>query len=245
MNVKIALGIDLGTTFSAVSIKANGRITEASFPGEGPQLASVVYWADGESPTVGQKGVRAAYKHPEFLYTHFKRRMYDDANNPAYGGHSAIELSAEVLRELLKVIRKSYPDIQQHLDGSKPREHLVIGVTHPASWGVHQTDGIREAGRLAGFEIDAFIPEPNAAAYRLLEETQHHVSQGDLIGVIDIGGGTTDCTVHKWSQGKLDTVVGASGNGLLGGDNITGLIFVTETEKTAIFSGAETANLGV
>ena len=89
----------------------------------------------------------------------------------------------------------------------------------------HQTDGIREAGKLAGIEIDAFIPEPAAAAYRLLEEKQHRVSQNDLIGVIDMGGGTTDCSVHQWKQGLLNTVVGATGDGLLGGDNITGEIF--------------------
>ena len=101
----------------------------------------------------------------------------------------------------------------------------MLGVTHPASWGVHLIDGLREAGRLAGIEIDAFIPEPVAAAYRLIEEKQHRIKQNDLIGIIDKGGGTTDCTVLQWKQGTLHTVVGATGDGLLGGDNITGEIF--------------------
>lgn len=225
MSSTIALGIDLGTTNSTASIKSSGRITEISFPGEGPQLASVVYWPDGEAPLVGQKAIRAAYKQPEFLYAHFKRRMYDDAYSQVYGGHSAVELTSVLIREIIQVVCKSDPEIALYLSGQRPRDGLVIGVTHPASWGVHQTDGIREAGKLAGIEIDAFIPEPAAAAYRLLEEKQHRVSQNDLIGIIDMGGGTTDCTVHQWKQGLLNTVVGASGDGLLGGDNITGEIF--------------------
>ena len=225
MSSTIALGIDLGTTNSTASIKSNGRITEFSFPGEGPQLASVVYWPDGEAPLVGQKAIRAAYKHPEVLYAHFKRRMYDDAYNQVYGGHSAVELTSVLIREIIQVVCKSDPEIELYLSGQRPRDGLVIGVTHPASWGVHQTDGIREAGKLAGIEIDAFIPEPAAAAYRLLEEKQHRVSQNDLIGIIDTGGGTTDCTVHQWKQGLLNTVVGATGDGLLRGDNITGEIF--------------------
>lgn len=95
------------------------------------------------------------------------------------------------------------PEIQLYLTGQKPRDGLVFGVTHPASWGVHQIDGLREAGRLAGIEIDAFIPEPVAAAYRLIEEKQHRIKQNDLIGIIDKGGGTTDCTVLQWKQGTL------------------------------------------
>ena len=98
MSSTIALGIDLGTTNSTASTKSNGRITETRFPGEGSQVASVVYWPGGEAPLVGQKAIRAAYKHPEFLYSHFKRRMYDDAYSQVYGGHSAVELTSVLIR---------------------------------------------------------------------------------------------------------------------------------------------------
>lgn len=231
MSNKISLGIDVGTTNSAISILKNGRNAEVTIPGEGPQLQSAVYWPDGEKPKVGRSAYRAAFKNPEFLYTHFKRRMYDEPRAPVYGGHTAIELTAEIIRELVKVACKSDPEIQQHLESSKARQELIVCLTHPASYGIQQTDDLREAGRLAGIEIDHFMPEPAAAGYRLLEEYQHLVNQNNRLAIVDTGGGTTDCTVHEWTQGVLNTIVGATGDNFLGGDNITGAIFVHIARK--------------
>jgi len=231
MSNKICLAFDVGTTNSAISVMKNGRITEITIPGEGSQLQSAVYWPDGEKPKVGRSAFRAGYKSPEFLHTHFKRRMYDEPRAPVYGGHTAIELTAEIIRELVKVACKSDPEIQQHLVGTKPRQDLVVCVTHPASYGIQQTDDLREAGRLAGIEIDHFMPEPAAAGYRLLEEYQHLVLQHNYLVVVDVGGGTSDCIVHRWIQGILNTVVGATGDNYLGGDNITGVIFVHIANK--------------
>ncbi len=227
MSTKTSLGIDLGTTNSTASKMSNGRIEEFSFPGEGPQLLSAVSFPDeeGKKELVGQKAFRAAYKNPENLFTHFKRRMYDAATDPVYGGRTAIMLFALILQGILNVVRKSDPEIAQYLDGTKLREELVVTITHPANWGVQQQDWLRDAGRLAGIEIDAFIPEPVAAAYRLLEEKSHRIQQNNLLAIVDFGGGTLDCTVHQWDQGKLDTVVGATGDPLLGGDNVTGVLF--------------------
>ncbi len=226
MSNRLVLVFDVGTTNSAISTMKNGRLSEISIPGEGLQLPSAVFWSEGDAPKVGSNGFRSAFKNPECLHTHFKRRMYDEPGAPVYGGHTAIQLTGEIIRELIKIACKSDPEIQQHLDGSKPRNGLIICVTHPASYGIQQTDCLREAGQLAGIDIDHFMPEPAAAGYRLVEEYQHLIKQNDLIVIIDLGGGTTDCTVHKWSQGCLDTVVGATGDNFLGGDNITGVIFV-------------------
>ncbi len=231
MSNKICLALDLGTTNSAIAIHKNGRTEELTIPGEGPQLQSVVFWPDGENPKIGRSAKRAAFKNPQFLFTHFKRRMYDEPRAPVYGGHTAIELTAEIIRELVKVACKSAPEIQQHLDGTRSREDLIVCLTHPASYGIQQTDALREAGRLAGIKIDYFMPEPVAAGYRLLQEYQHRFKQNDRLGLIDVGDGTTDPNVTQLTQGTLNTVVGVAGDNFLGGADITGPIFVHIAKK--------------
>ncbi|MEQ1825207.1 MAG: hypothetical protein ABL921_04650 [Pirellula sp.] len=176
------LGIDLGTTSSAALIHAKGRTAKVRFPGEGYSLANIVYWPDGETPLVGKKAIRAASNHPKFLYALFERRMNDDANGQLYGGHSAVELTSVLLREIIRVACKSKPEIELYLTGKRPRDGLLIGILHPDSGGIQQTDGIREAGKLAGIEFDACIPESDLAAFRLLKEKHNRVNQRDSIG---------------------------------------------------------------
>lgn len=221
-----SVGIDIGSTNSALAVMADGRLTEVSFPSEGVQLRSAVYWDEDAEPIAGKQATRSAYKNGERYYTHFKRRLHDDAQSPAYGGHSAIELTAILIAKIVKVLLLSMQDVGEYLNGKKAREKLVVTLTHPASWGVQQLEHLREAAAAAGLEVDTFMPEPCAAAYRLLEETSSRIQQNDLMAVLDFGGGTFDLILLRYDRGSWNAVSGASGNPTLGGDNITGVIFV-------------------
>jgi hypothetical protein len=186
MSSAIALGIEMGATHTMAFIETKERSKEVKFPGEGYRLGNRVYWPDGKVPLVGKKAIRAARNHPEFLYSLFEQRMNDDANSRVNGGHSAVELTSVLIREIIRVVCKLEPAIELYLSGQRPRSGLMIGLIHPVTGGVYQTDGFREAGELAGIKFDACVPDSGEDVDHLLEDMIEHVNHYDSI-LVDIG----------------------------------------------------------
>ena len=159
------LGIDLGTTFSAIA-----RWTE-----KGPKvyqtksgeysLPSVVYFDERqEKPLIGSQALKKAFIHPEQAIIGVKRMM-DDANQTIRLGNKAyspIEISALILKEIYENAARTTP-------GFDPSG---VVVTVPYYFTALQNTNTSEAARMAGLNVLGIIQEPVAAAlaYGLHEE---------------------------------------------------------------------------
>lgn len=225
---EIAIGIDLGTTFSAVTIQTPGKVEQMNFPGIGPQCPSAVLGQVGGEHLIGQAALNAAFKNPEQLSTHFKRGIPDAPNAPWQGGPTPAELSVMLLSYIWKELLQVHPEIADYisaLGGTKSPEGLRIILTHPATY---RQDQVRTLQRVVdavgnGFRVDGYITEPIAAA--LIYRQQQKLNHKDLVAIFDVGGGTTDTCVVRFDRGRFEPVVSGKGDATLGGLNFTGPLF--------------------
>ncbi|MEK7872925.1 MAG: Hsp70 family protein, partial [Chloroflexota bacterium] len=200
-----ALGIDLGTTYTVVATIEGGRprvIPNA----EGQCLTpSVVAFAPGAEPLVGEPAKRQAAANPDGTVFSIKRRMGSDYR-PRIAGkeYTPQEISGFILR-------KARADAEKHL--GERIDQAVITV--PAYFNDRQRQATREAGVLAGLDVLRIINEPTAAAlvYGLDREDVH------TILVWDLGGGTFDISILELGEGIFE-VKAVSGDTWLGGDDI-------------------------
>jgi molecular chaperone DnaK len=200
----LAVGIDLGTTFSAVAhFDQNGRA--AIIPNaEGSPITPSVIDLSTNPPTVGSLAKAAQAAGSDSVVAFFKRNMGNpnfslQANGRKY---TPVDLSALVLAQLKA-------DAQAAL--GRPVTDAVITV--PAYFHDNQRRATIEAGQIAGLNVLRIINEPTAAA--LAYGFRQSVSDEDLL-VYDLGGGTFDVTVVKISQGGID-VLATDGDHNLGG----------------------------
>ncbi len=222
------VGIDLGTTYCAVTIRTSGKEEQMLFPGVGAQLPSAVLWqADGQHQ-VGQNAINAAFKNPEQLFTHFKRGILDAPDSSWNGGPTPVELTTILLAYIWHVIREVHPEIADYipeLGGKKSPTGLRIILTHPATYRQDQVATLQRIVNQVGhgFRADGFITEPIAAA--LVYRQQQKLKHNDLIAICDVGGGTFDTCVLRFDRGRFEPVISAKGDANLGGINFTGPIF--------------------
>ena len=202
---RIVLGIDLGTTFSAMAnVNEHGK-PEIIANAEGfPTTPSVVHFYDDDACVVGDEAVKMVVIDPENVVRFIKRHMgEEDFTQEFYGrSYTPQEISALILRKL--------KDDAEELLG-QPVEDAVITV--PAYFHSAQRGATAEAGAIAGLNVLSIINEPTAAA----------IAYGlDRIGgerrllVMDLGGGTFDVTVMEIRGTKLSTIA-SDGNAELGG----------------------------
>jgi molecular chaperone DnaK len=201
------IGIDLGTTYSAVA-HVNGDGDPEIIPDEGgnPLTPSVVSFAD-EVPVVGEAAkADQAQGHPD-VAAYFKRSMGDRAFRLSFAGRewTPVDLSALVLAHLKQ-------QAEQALGG--PVEQAVITVpeyfTHP------QRTATIEAGRLAGLEVMRIISEPTAAALAYGLRPGGAGQERQRVLVYDLGGGTFDISVVELTADAIQ-VTAATGDHQLGG----------------------------
>ena len=138
MSKHITVGIDNGSTYHAAAIMHTDHI-ELSFPGNGPQLRSCIFWCEGKDPLVGLAALRAGATAPDRIATHFKRRLYDSPDEPAYCGHTAIECTSLMFAEDMKVIAMAEPEVAKCLNSdSAARSRLRLVLAAPANCGTCQ-----------------------------------------------------------------------------------------------------------
>jgi molecular chaperone DnaK len=199
--MSIRCGIDLGTTYSAISFyDENGRRLETidlEHADGGNTIPSVVYYEPGGTVIVGEAARNAALQHPERVIIGIKRSMGDDYKTPPIDGqqYTPQQVSAEILR-LLK------EDAQLFL--GEPVTEVVISV--PAYFGDRQRLATQEAAELAGLKVLEIIPEPHAAALAFAIDRVHDVENRNII-VYDLGGGTFDVTLIMTEREDLGTGV--------------------------------------
>ena len=198
------LGIDLGTTNSAFAVMEGGD-PEIIVNGEGERTTpSVVAFDDGEQ-LVGKPAKNQAVQNPEHTVESIKRHMGEEDYTVALEGeeYTPEQVSAMILQKIKR-------DAEDYL--GEELERAVITV--PAYFSDRQRQATKDAGEIAGFEVERIINEPTAAsmAYGLDDESDQTVL------VYDLGGGTFDVSILELGGGVYE-VVATNGDNDLGGDD--------------------------
>jgi molecular chaperone DnaK len=202
----IVVGIDLGTTNSAVAAVLDGAITILPVHGQSTMPSAVGLDPSGRL-LVGQAAKNQAISAPENTVLSIKRLMGTDETVELGGKtYRPEEISALILSELKRAA-------EAHLD--QPVTRAVITV--PAFFNERQRQATQDAGRLAGLEVLRIINEPTAAA---LAYGAGAVSSGasESLLVYDLGGGTFDVSLVTVEKGVVE-VRSSHGDTHLGGDD--------------------------
>jgi len=199
------LGIDLGTTNSAFAVMEGGE-PEIIVNSEGNRTTpSVVAFSDDDERLVGKPAKNQAVQNPEKTIQSIKRHMGEEDYEVDVEGESYTpeQISAMILQKIKR-------DAEEYLGHDV--EKAVITV--PAYFNDKQRQATKNAGQIAGLEVERIVNEPTAAsmAYGLDDESEQTVL------VYDLGGGTFDVSVLELGGGVYD-VVATNGDNDLGGDD--------------------------
>lgn len=232
---EMILGIDLGTTNSAVGVVDSG------FPillanAEGRRITPSAVWigADGTVET-GAKALRRRALEPGRVVTSIKRlmgrRMAEVDENfpllvttssdgmPRVLGRTAEEISAEILREMKRIA-----------EWRMGMEIHKAVITVPAYFHDAQRAATKRAGELAGLEVVRILNEPTAAA---LAYGLDKLGEKARIAVYDLGGGTFDLSILEMQDGVFQ-VLATHGDTRLGGDDLDALILARVMERAGV-----------
>ncbi|WP_255196879.1 molecular chaperone DnaK [Halorarius litoreus] len=199
------LGIDLGTTNSAFAVMEGGD-PEIIVNGEGDRTTpSVVAFTDDGERLVGKPAKNQAVQNPEHTIQSIKRHMGEEGYSVSIEGedYTPEQISAMILQKIKR-------DAEEYLGDDI--EKAVITV--PAYFNDKQRQATKDAGEIAGFEVERIVNEPTAAsmAYGLDDESDQTVL------VYDLGGGTFDVSILDLGGGVYE-VVATNGDNSLGGDD--------------------------
>lgn len=199
-----AVGIDLGTTNSVVSVMEGGE-PQVIANAEGARTTpSVVAWSKGGEVLVGEVAKRQAVTNPDRTIRSVKRHVGTDWTTDIDGkAFTPQEISARVLMKLKR-------DAEAYLG----EEVSQAVITVPAYFDDAQRQATKEAGEIAGLEVLRLVAEPTAAALAYGLEK----SEEQTILVFDLGGGTFDVSVLEIAEGVFD-VKSTAGDSQLGGDD--------------------------
>jgi len=199
---KIA-GIDLGTTFSAISHLNDMGRPEVIPNVDGERIMhSAVYFSEGGNVQVGVEAVRSRCEDVTRSVRWIKARMGDADHRTSIDGkdHTPAELSALILK---KLHQDAIPQVGEVTD-------IVISI--PANFGEVARKATMDAGKIAGLNVVGLVNEPTAAAfyYAITNEI------GGRVMVFDLGGGTFDVSIANVAGKDID-IVASSGDRDLGG----------------------------
>ena len=203
------VGIDLGTTFSAIAhVNEFGR-PEVIPNAEGERITPSVILFDDDVTIIGETAWRHAIVEPEKIAQLVKLQMgkSKDEFSMEFGG---VEYSAEELSAL--ILKKLKQDAEAYL-GTEITDAVI---TVPAYFKDAERQATRNAGKIAGLNVLQMMSEPTAAA--LAYGIRYHDADqaGQTVFVFDLGGGTFDVTVMKVSGSELE-MVATNGDHSLGG----------------------------
>jgi len=199
-----AVGIDLGTTYSAIAQVNKHGVPEILHNAEGDRITPSVVLFDGDDIIVGNYAKQAAVAYPEQVVDFVKLQMGDPDYQFAYRNeaYSPERLSAFIIGKLKH-------DAEIRL--GHPIEQAVITV--PAYFGDQQRRATLKAGELAGLQVLQLLNEPTAAAFAY---GLANMGKDMKLLVFDLGGGTFDVTVAE-IKGKDINVIATNGDHKLGG----------------------------
>jgi molecular chaperone HscA len=228
---RIAIGIDLGTTHSLVATALSGKAKVLNDEQGRVLLPSIVHYSknsteygDAAKPfiTTDPKNTIVSVKRfmgrskADIKFQHPHTLTGADNEMPTFettqGRKTPVEISAEILKQLKDRAEKSL---------SNPVNGAVITV--PAYFDEAQRQATRDAAELAGLNVLRLLNEPTAAAvaYGLDQDTNLATDRNYVI--YDLGGGTFDVSILRFSQGVFE-VLATGGHTALGGDDLDRLI---------------------
>ncbi len=221
------IGIDLGTTFSAVAVMEGGQPVVIPNQEGARTTPSVVAFTKGGERLVGQIARRQAITNPENTVFSIKRFM----------GRRYEEVGDEIRLVPYKIVRGTHGDARVEISGKqysppeisamiltklKEAAEAYLGekilravITVPAYFNDAQRQATKDAGKIAGLEVMRIINEPTAAALAYGLDKK----KNETIAVYDFGGGTFDISVLEVGEGVVE-VKSTNGDTHLGGDNI-------------------------
>ncbi len=198
------IGIDLGTTNSCVAVMEGGEPVVIPNAEGGRTTPSVVAFSKTGERMVGMIAKRQAVTNHARTITSIKRQMGSDYRVNIDGKkYTPQEISAMILQKLKT-------DAEAYLGG--PVTEAVITV--PAYFTDAQRQATKDAGKIAGLNVQRIINEPTAAALAYGVDKE----ESQKIMVYDLGGGTFDVSILEISSGVIE-VLATAGNNHLGGDD--------------------------
>jgi molecular chaperone DnaK len=199
-----AVGIDLGTTNSVVSVLEAGEPVVIPNAEGSRTTPSVVAFSKTGEVLVGEVAKRQAITNPDRTVRSVKRHMGTNWSIDIDGKkYNAQEISARILQKLKR-------DAESYLGDTVTQ----AVVTVPAYFGDAERQATKEAGEIAGMEVLRIINEPTAAALAYGLDKDHD----QTILVFDLGGGTFDVSILDLGEGVFE-VKSTAGNTHLGGDD--------------------------
>ena len=198
------IGIDLGTTNSCVAVLEGGE-PKVIANTEGNRTTPSVVAFKGDEELVGEVAKRQAVTNVKNTISSIKRKMGTSEKVEAGGKKwTPEEISAKILGKLKK-------DAESYL-GEKVTKAVI---TVPAYFNDAERQATKNAGKIAGLEVERIINEPTAAALAYGLDKQDKLQ---TILVYDLGGGTFDVSILELGDGVFE-VKATSGNNRLGGDD--------------------------
>ncbi len=198
------IGIDLGTTNSCVAVLEGGE-AKVIPNSEGNRTTPSVVAFKGDDELVGETAKRQAVTNVKNTISSIKRKMGTSEKVEANGKkYTPEEISAKILSKLKK-------DAESYL-GEKVTKAVI---TVPAYFNDAERQATKNAGKIAGLEVERIINEPTAAALAYGLDKQDKLQ---TILVYDLGGGTFDVSILELGDGVFE-VKATSGNNRLGGDD--------------------------
>ena len=198
------IGIDLGTTNSCVAVMEGGQPTVIANAEGARTTPSIVAFTKNGERLVGEPAKRQAVTNADKTISSIKRDMGTDRGRTIDDKkYSPQQISAMILQKLKA-------DAEQYL-GEKVTEAVI---TVPAYFNDAQRQATKDAGKIAGLEVERIINEPTAAAlaYGLDNEKEQKIM------VYDLGGGTFDVSIIEIGDGVIE-VLSTNGDTRLGGDD--------------------------
>jgi len=203
---KHAIGIDLGTTYSALATLNSSGKPEIVPNLDGERVtASAVYFQEDDSILVGQLAADAAAGDPERVIQHVKRCMGDSDWRVEQNGknYSAVDISAMILKKIKQDAESTLGQIDQAV------------ITVPAYFDEYRRKATMDAAEKAGLKVLRIINEPTAAALTYAKTGQ---CRGKVL-IYDLGGGTFDVSIVDIRSPQEITVIASEGDHDLGGVN--------------------------
>ena len=211
------IGIDLGTTNSCVAVY-EGDTAKVIANAEGERTTPSVVAFKNDEIIVGAAAKRQMITNPNTIHS-IKRKMGTNKKEKVNGkSYTPEEISAMILSDLKKTA--------ENYLGEKVTKAVI---TVPAYFNDAQRQATKNAGKIAGLEVERIINEPTAAALAYGLDKQ---DKNEKILVYDLGGGTFDVSILELGDGVFE-VLSTSGNNELGGDDFDKRImdYLVETFK--------------
>ncbi|MFB8528286.1 molecular chaperone DnaK [Enterococcus casseliflavus] len=198
------IGIDLGTTNSAVAVLEGGEAKIITNPEGNRTTPSVVSFKNGEIQ-VGEVAKRQAVTNPNTISS-IKRHMGEA------GYKVEVEDKSYTPQEVSAMVLQYIKGFAEDYLGEKVEKAVI---TVPAYFNDAQRQATKDAGKIAGLEVERIVNEPTAAALAYgLDKTD----KDEKILVFDLGGGTFDVSILELGDGVFD-VLSTAGDNNLGGDD--------------------------